>query len=494
MFESLEDRRLMSVTVNNFAVTVNGDDGNVVRDDAIVLRRSSANNFNVEVLMNGQLQLTRAMADIGTLQVNGREGADTLTIDNSNGAIAMRFGAAMNFNGGNGDNSVIIQGGNAGTVTYSAGASDFSGRLTKGQNGQTQMLDFSGVFTVKELSTATQFRFLATSTGTENISLHNGSSSSDGMLRINDTTTTRVYASIDFANKTELVMDTDLGAGINAEGTTFVLGDRDLVNLSNTEVAVGLSNIRVNTHRGADVVQIKSRIVPVSVNTGSGDDVIRISNHTDSGSDFSGDTTPITVDNIGAVNITDTLDQFETTADPGATGGSDVLTLDDSGDTTNNSAQITASQIDGMGLAGIVSYSGMNTVNIQTGSGVDTVRIRSTAKGVVYNLNTGAGDDFFRLGSIGSNQERGGGTVNGIDGVLNLDGSIGRNSILADDSGDTTNNSAIVTNSRISGMGMANVNYTGIFSIKLIFGSGNDSATNFVTSGTRVEFDFGTGE
>src|SRR5262245_31018106 len=88
-FESLEQRKLMSVSVINNAVTVSGDDFGIIRNDAIVLRRAVLNQANLEVLVNGQVQLSRPIGAITSLRVSGRGGNDTLTIANTANTITL---------------------------------------------------------------------------------------------------------------------------------------------------------------------------------------------------------------------------------------------------------------------------------------------------------------------------------------------------------------------------------------------------------------------
>ena len=96
-FEELEQRNLMSVSLINNAVTVSGDDGNVVRNDAIVLRRSPINPALLQVLVNGQIQLSRLVSAVSSVQVNGRGGNDTLTISNGNDTITLPTGQPLRF-------------------------------------------------------------------------------------------------------------------------------------------------------------------------------------------------------------------------------------------------------------------------------------------------------------------------------------------------------------------------------------------------------------
>jgi acrosin len=493
VIEGLEGRRMMSVTLDGtFGVTVNGDDGGVVRDDAIVVRRQASNPFNVQILVNGAVQHTRSMSQLGTLNINGRGGNDTVTFDDASGAIALRFGGSIQVDGGTGVNSVVVQGGTAGSASYAAGAFSNTGSLRKSIGNDVQLVNFTNTQKVRELSSAAQFTFTGVSDELETTTVDDGEVSNDGLLRIRNSTTTRSFAAVEFANKTNVTINTDIGAVLNPEGGTFIAGDRDLVTLRNTQSATGLSTLTVNTHRGADSVRVASNVVPVTVNTGSGNDVVTIGTQGAIKGSVGGN-----VNGIGpAVTVTDTLDQSETLADPAATTGTDSLSIDDSGDTAANEGELTNSFISGLGMVGGVNYSGMESVAVRLGSGSDTLRVRSTRAGVAYTLDGGGGDDFFRLGSAGLAGERGGGTVNNLRGGLTIQGGAGsHDAILVDDSGDTAGNLGVITNTTIGGMGMANVSYAGIEGVKFDFGSGNDALFNQVVGTTPlVLVDLGPGE
>src|SRR4051812_1509416 len=158
--EGLEGRQMMSVTVaTTFGVTVNGDDGGVVRDDQIVVRRQASNPFNVQILMNGQVQLTKSLSELGTLDINGRGGNDTLTLDDTSGTIALRFGGSVHFDGGDGSNTVVVTGGTSGSSSYETGAFSNTGTLRRSIGTDAQQIAFSNVDEVKDTGAASQFTF-----------------------------------------------------------------------------------------------------------------------------------------------------------------------------------------------------------------------------------------------------------------------------------------------------------------------------------------------
>lgn len=487
--EGLEGRTMMSASASGFVVTVNGDDNGVVRDDAIVLRRSSANLGNLEIVVNNQIQLTRSLSDISTLNVNGRAGDDTLTLDDSRGAFSLSVTNTLNFDGGTGTNTLVIKGGSADTVYYGVGTTAGSGAISIPLSyPSVQSISFANVAKVKEQTSAANFVYVGSSDANEAISLDNGEVSNDGLLRIKDSTPAKTFADVEFSNKTNLAIHSDYGTTFNPEaGQAYVSGDTDTVTLANTESALGLTAITVDTHQGADTVRIASSVVPITVDTGSGNDSIIL-----------GSATHHTVNGIGPrVTVRDTLDPFETLANPAVSTGRDTLTFDDSGDTAANSAEVSFSSVSGLGMVEGATYSGMDKVVMNLGSGNDVVRVRSSARGVAYTVNAGLGDDTLRLGSQGSATERGRGTVNKLGGVFTFNGSRGTDSLIVDDSGDTADNSGNLTASQITGLGMGAVTFSDVEFIKVMCGSGNDAFPELFfgsAGGVRILVDLGPGQ
>ncbi len=490
--EALERRALMSVTVIEGSVTVNGDDGNVVRNDAITLRRSASNPANLEILVNGQLQHTRAISATNNLRVFGLGGDDKLTIDNRMGAISLPTALPLQFDGGAGSNSVTIAGGTASSSGFFDTGTPSGGDVSRTINGQFQRLTFTNVGLVRELGASARFGFVGVASGTETLTLDNGTSSTDRVLRITHSTPGKTFATFEFSNKTELLLDTDQGSAFvrNPPGTivlTSLTGDRDILKLKNTEAATGLTNLRVLTHQGADTVRIEGQNATIELNTGVGNDTIIVGKPGPLTGDGGGDggVASRTL-NVFASDITlsDTPDEGSLVQSPPDT---DILTLDDGTDTNDNIGELTSNRISGLGLGGSVRYSGISTVNLQLGSGNDTLRVRSTAANMSYNVNGGVGNDLIRLGSLGSDHERGGGTVNAILGPMSVFGAAGKNTIIVDDSGETQNSAATLTDTTISGLGMADVTHFGINRIELLLGSGEDSVSNQLSPDSAIE-------
>jgi Ca2+-binding RTX toxin-like protein len=72
--------------------------------------------------------------------------------------------------------------------------------------------------------------------------------------------------------------------------------------------------------------------------------------------------------------------------------GIDTLLVDDSGDTANNSGQLTAASITGLGLSEKITYEAVEDLGVFLGAGDDTFTVTST-----YKL-----DDFFTVTAVGT--------------------------------------------------------------------------------------------
>ncbi len=146
---------------------------------------------------------------------------------------------------------------------------------------------------------------------------------------------------------------------------------------------------------------------------------------------------------LGALNITG--------------GGQDTANIDDSGDQSGQSGNLTLTQFTGlaMGSPGI-SYSGLSALNINLGAGADTFNIQSTASGTTTIVNTGGGNDTVNVQAISAatvvNAATGNDTINvssnaptntgilaGVRGLLTINGGTGSTTANISDSSDSGN-------------------------------------------------------
>jgi hypothetical protein len=110
--EVLEDRTVLSVTFtgtgNTGDVTVTG----TAAADNFIIRLDPSNSANIQFSDNGGSSFTTAaLSTLGTVTVDGLAGNDTLTIDDTNGIVGTASAnLSVTFNGGTGQDRVILQG------------------------------------------------------------------------------------------------------------------------------------------------------------------------------------------------------------------------------------------------------------------------------------------------------------------------------------------------------------------------------------------------
>jgi Ca2+-binding RTX toxin-like protein len=74
--------------------------------------------------------------------------------------------------------------------------------------------------------------------------------------------------------------------------------------------------------------------------------------------------------------------------------GKDTLTVDDSGDATNNTGSVSATQVGGLGMAASVLHTGLEAIAVRTGAGNDFVTNGvPAASGIAVSLDLDGGED-----------------------------------------------------------------------------------------------------
>lgn len=244
----------------------------------------------------------------------------------------------------------------------------------------------------------------------------------------------------------------------------------------------------LETNAGNDTVNVRTISAATTVNAGSGDDTINV-----------GGLAPVvggTVDGIAALLTVNGNDPAS---------GSDVLNVDDTGDTGPNTGTLTATTITGLGMAGSISYGTIETLNIDLGSGGDTFTIASTHAGTTTlnsnaggdtvnvqtisgetTVNTGSEDDTINVGGLAPAM----GTVNAISAPLAISGGGGSDTLNVDDTGEALPNSGVLTATTLSGLGMADgITYADFETLEISLGSGGN---HFDITGTMRRDDVGT--
>ena len=248
----------------------------------------------------------------------------------------------------------------------------------------------------------------------------------------------------------------------------------------------GFESIAFELGSGADTVNLRSFGIAVTLNSGGGNDTVFVGSNAGQGN------TNGTLATIAAPLTVD-----------GGTGGAAVI-FDDTGDGTANSGTLTPATLTGLGLGGLFTYSNLSVLtmnlggagntfvivgthvgvtNLSSGNGNDEIAIRMISGAT--NVTTGGGSDIVRVGSLAPVAT--GGTLNGITGLLTLDGGASFNQLILDDTGDTVDNTGAMTSTTITGLGMsAGINYTNFATLLIGLGSGNDTFTIHSTAATTA--------
>ena len=195
--------------------------------------------------------------------------------------------------------------------------------------------------------------------------------------------------------------------------------------------------------------------------------------------------------------------------------GNASVNVDDTGNSAPQTGELTSGQLTGLGTAGVQLFgissidislgsggnnftiagtpapvtlnsgSGNDTINLQgnfnptiinAGAGNDTINVQQT--GAPVTVNTGSGANTVNVGSLAPAS---GGTLSGIQSALTVTGS-GSDTLNVDDSGDAAGRTGTLSSSAITGLGMAGISYSGMATLNLSLGSGNDTLAVTSTS------------
>ena len=218
--------RSFVVVVNNTNVTINaaGVGGNGMDNataDAFRLALNSGKT-SVEAYLNGTFSQSFPLANLTSITIAGSGDNDTLTIDDTNGLIALTGGII--FQGGAGTNQLVISGGSTNaTEIYDAGTSRDT---VTDASSNVQIVNFTGAQSVRTTAPVTSFTVNGTSIN-NTINYTQGSTSAYGQVAVD------AYAPVEFSNKASLTI-------LGGAGT-------DTIALNNPTTPTGLTSIVVNT-------------------------------------------------------------------------------------------------------------------------------------------------------------------------------------------------------------------------------------------------------
>ena len=273
----------------------------------------------------------------------------------------------------------------------------------------------------------------------------------------------------------------------------------------------------VDTGNGNDAVNVQSIGAPATISLGAGNDTVTV-----------GSLAPGTGGVVSGISALLTVS---------GGSGTDTLVIDDSGDAAPTTGTLTNTTLTGLGMAGSIYYQGIASLLVALGSGVNTFTILSndsqsttvdggagnetftiaatagtqaSASGPLF-VNTGNGNDTVNVQSIGapatislgagndsvnvgSLAPASGGTLGGITALLTVNGGSGTDTLVIDDSGDATAATGSLTNTTLTGLGMAGgIYYQGIANLLVALGSGGNTFTILSNDSQSTTVDGGAG-
>jgi Ca2+-binding RTX toxin-like protein len=384
----------------NAPVHINGGDG----FDTIIVNGSKLDDVFIITGTTVEVVGSRLVDYIGieSLQVNGRKGNDTFTVDTTiDGAGNPLLSTGLQLlavNGQQGDDVVELRGMLATiNATFSGGAGN-------------------DTFNLRSLAPVVV-------------------NAIDGPVTINgdeDQDTLNVYDTGDTTANTGTLTSTKLtGLGM-ASGVTY--GTLEAVSISlgsggNTFAIqdTHTGSTTLNSGSGDDTVNVQAVHGMTTVNTQAGHDTINV-----------GSLAPAvggTVNQIAAALIVN-----------GGDGNPDTLNVDDTGDAAANSGVLTATTLTGLGMGTGITYGTVEVLKISLGGGGDNFNVQATAAGTATTLNSGAGDDVLTIDSNGALPN---GTVDGVVSSLTINGQGGFNVLTMEDSSDSTGDRVHVTPTQV---------------------------------------------
>jgi len=196
------------------------------------------------------------------------------------------------------------------------------------------------------------------------------------------------------------------------------------------------SSVLIFGNEDNDAVFLNHNESPTFVTTRGGDDRI-----------FLGSLAPEPGGVVDLMNALITIDGGE---------GYDVLDVDETGDTADNTGTLTENTITGLCMAEGVVYEDVEEIHVDLGSGNDRFDIRGTSGQTT--ISSHEGDDVFNVSSDPDDLENG--TLDRISGDLIVDAGKGKATLNISDYGDPDGDTgALITRDSVSGLAPATITY-----------------------------------
>ena len=468
--------------VNDMTVTVSGSNV-VITDNAEVINIAGAAGF---VLSNANHTATGPGGSVAVIAISTGNGVDTVRLVSVVDQVDVNGTGTLNVIVGNGqaagiNNFVGLTGGGGGadTLTYDNSTDASAATVTMnaagivgngggffGASGQVSASGFETI-NLKMGPAFETVNVLETAAGTTT-NITNAGSNAD-TVNVGSAGSMQSVLGALSAGTTGSPMNLVLDNSADATGRSVTVTDALVTGLAPAAISfaeaqiasftirtgTGADTITINSLQasgpadlnaiesggGSDTIQLNANNVAVTLNGGTGDDVITIG----SGS----------LDNhSGSVTV----------AGGGQAG--DQLVLNDTTNGFADSFTISSSTISRIVFGG-VTYSGIGALALNSGSGSNIFNINSTAATTPVTINGNGGNDTFIVGASG--------TMDGILSPLILDGGAPSNSLSLRDNLSVSAHTYVFNGSVFSRDGVTVVSSAANFaSIALLAGSGND--------------------
>jgi hypothetical protein len=518
--------------VSNSPLTVSLDgNGNPAVSTSVVLDGNLTLNGSVISESNGA---TVTLANIPTLRLAGGASANTITVNSWSGSGAVTldgagggdtyrinfagsgsFTAQVNDTGTDGTDALIVNGTGGNDILNLSAGSVSRGLQTVSYIGAENLTvnNFDGADTVNVLGSSiptvvnggvgTQ-TFNVQSIGSA-LTINTGTGTNSINVGLNGTlnnilgTLTVQGGGTDTLNLDDTA-DTTANVGtLTANSLTGVFGTGGSLNYS------GIETFNLNLGSGGNALTVAGSSGVTSINSGSGSDTVNVQA-------VAGTLNLSTGGGADTVNVGPLLNRIK-----GALlvtcSGPDTLNVNDTANSAAAAGTLDGSRISGLGLgAAGIQYTAVSVLNLSLGSGGNSFQILNTNSATTTTLNSGSGSDTVLLladsgatfingqsgediiniqstnaattvntGSgvntvnLGSLAPAVGGILDKLQGVVTVVGN-GSDILNADDTGSTVGKTGDLTSSILAGlaMGPGGITYSGLASLNIGLGAGND--------------------
>jgi hypothetical protein len=369
---------------------------------------------------------------INTITLNGSNGANTYTVNGTNS-----FTSSTTINTGTGSDVIDVEATTRPLIIQEQGSSNDVVHIS--QVGHT-LSNIQGTVTVNGNS----------GTDTLNVNDQNGPAGALTYAMASNAVSRGGAAAINYTAINVVVVNGSNGP--------------DTYNITGTE---SFFSTTVNGGGGGNTVNVFATSGALAVNSGSGNDVI----------------------NVGSGGGGSTINNIQGNVTVNGQAGLNSLFINDQGNppVPGRVYTITSTAVSRTGppvAVGTITYSNIQTLVV---NGSSNYVVQSTPTGTTTTLNCGPGDDTIAIGNAGN-------TLDGIQGLLTVNGQAGNNSLTFNDQGNPAAQSYSLSASTLSRSGMATITFLNVQTVTLNGGNGGNTIGVLSTaSGVTTTVNAGNG-